>query len=863
MYAWLSDALRESSQVVTASRRLARVLAAHFAEQQLSEGRSAWRSPPIVSWQEWLTGILLSAELSRSLPTRINANQSRVLWERCLRREVPDPLLNLATLAREARESWARLHDFDVPLDECEAAARGKDQLTFIRAARGYQSILEREHWIDEAQLAGLATELVNADCTTLAGRVTVAGFDRLTPAVTALLEAVENSGVTVEKAPGPQCRVPAVIHSYENSDAEMRAAGAWAREVLTESPQQRVAIVSAQLDQNAIRWTRLIREGLAPGWQTAGADHRAAVNVSYGRKLASYPVCAVALLALRWLLDDLPGRDVSTLLRSGVIGKGHRGGRSRLELALRQLPDRNWSPAMLTGALRGRDDSADAQDLLARIAVLSSRRDKLPRRAAPAEWAVLIDQILGELNWPGDDALDSAEFQLINRWRELLNDLARLALVSPTMTLSEVLARLTTMAAETVFQPESEGSLVQLLGPLEAAGVEFDQLWITGLSAANWPPRGGPLTLVSRQLQRRYGMPDADPCDTLDYARRVLGRLLASAANVRGSFPLTDGDAEQTETGLLLDMETRNEEGGADPGWHATRLLDCAHTDRIAEDRVPAVTGDESVSGGAATITRQFVEPFSAFAFGRLGIRWLPGISSGLAANLRGSLMHDALHALYRGLPAQEELAGWEAAERHRRVASAAGQAFVRHERFADPTLGALLQLERARVANLLQRIISLDLLRAPFEIREVEVAVQTDISGLPLKLRIDRIDRLPDGEVVILDYKTGARKRFLNNQGEPADMQLVVYAAAIDDAVAGLALVNIDTRSVAIDGAGRDFTPDLDWHALLPRWQDEVAAAADDIRHGDVRINTLQNRQAARPLSLLTRIAELRHDV
>jgi len=131
-----------------------------------------------------------------------------------------------------------------------------------------------------------------------------------------------------------------------------------------------------------------------------------------------------------------------------------------------------------------------------------------------------------------------------------------------------------------------------------------------------------------------------------------------------------------------------------------------------------------------------------------------------------------------------------------------------------------------------------------------------------LPLRLRVDRIDRLKSGEIVILDYKTGSRKGFVGANGLPKDMQLVVYACAIDATVSDLGLVNIDSRSTSIDGAGKQLTPDLDWDEALVSWTALVETAAKQIQRGDVRINGRQNTQSARPLSLLSRIAELRHD-
>ena len=862
MYDWLTDALRGNSRVVTANRRLSRELAAAYSKLQVRDGRAAWRSPRISAWSDWLREQVAAAEISEPVPTQINAHQSRVLWERCLRREISDPLLNLGMLVRQSRESWIRLHEFEVALSDCETAAQGKDQKIFSAAARSYQSILDREDWIDEAGTAGLLANLITGNRAVVPESLLIAGFDRLVPQTERLLVALRDAGCKIEIAPQPESRTPADLRSFENPDAEMRAAGAWARECLLKSPDANVAMVATHLEKNAERYARLVREGFSPGWQTSGSHYKAAVNVSYGRQLTAYPVIAVALLALRWLYEDLGTRDVSVLLRSPAIGESEVGGRSRLEMLLRKAPDRNWSLAMILDELRGRDKTDDAADWLARFDALNELRSDLPVRETPSQWAILIDATLGKLNWPGDAALNSDEFQLLNRWKELLNDLARLELVTPSMTLAEALRRLQLMAAETVFQPESDGAIVQLLGPLEAAGMEFDQLWITGLSAANWPPAGRPSLLVSREIQRNHKMPDAVPDDTLEYADRVLQRLLTSAEVCTISYPLADGDTEQDITGLLAGTSAAGKDPIEDPGWYAEKLVNSNSTESVAPDIVPPVMEDESVSGGAATIQRQMVEPFSAFAFGRLGIRSLPGIVSGLAASLRGTLIHDALHELYIELPAQTDLLAWTESEQQKRISAATGRAFWRHEQNADPMLQQLFALEKTRVSTLLHAVVVLDRAREPFRIGNAEGALDVVVSGVRLSLRIDRLDQMSDGSLVILDYKTGARKRFLDRNGDPNDMQLVVYASAVKEPVAGLGLVNIDSRGVDIDAAGRDFTPKMSWDSELGRWKLQVDGAAAELQRGDARLDALQSNDAARPLGLLSRIGELRRE-
>ena len=861
MYGWLPDALDDDdSIIVTASRRLARVLVAEHGRVQLQAGRAAWRTPSICFWQDWLSRLLATTQSPQSLPTCINAQQSRVIWERCLKSEVRDSLTNFGSLAKQAQDTWGRLGEWNVPIDEVAAAAQGLDQRTFAQAAKRYLETLGNENWLDESMLSGRVREQATNGLLELPSRVTIAGFDRVTPHARSLLDALSQSGCQVDSVGAGQPGLTRLL-AYDNSDAELRAAGAWARGEFEHDAEQRVGVIVTNLERNAIRCTHLLREGLVPGWQYADANYAAAVNVSYGQKLADYPAVSIALLVLHWLNRGLSSSDISLLLRTSVLGSNQVAGRSRLELKLRQWPDRAWTLSLLSRALRGRDDTDDSLDWIGRVDQLEQQRREFPASAVPATWAELIDKSLKTLNWPGNGPLNSADFQVIDRWRELMNEFARLELVSTRMTLAEAVGRLATMANETVFQPEAEGAILQVLGPLEAAGMHFDKLWITGLSASNWPPAGRPLALVSRRLQQRYGMPDAEPSDTTAYAQRVLSRLLRSAAECNCSYAVTDGAAEQTATGLLaeFDAEVRSD----DPGWHAAQLLMSEGTGVVDSDPVPPVNDDETISGGAATIQRQFVDPLAAFAYGRLGIGWLQPMTSGLSPSLRGSLIHDALCRLYADLPSQATIAGWTSSALDEKILAAVQAAFERQERYCDGVLGQLFALERERVAGLLRRLVTIDLEREPFQIDSVEETLEVSISGIDLRLRCDRIDRIEDGAVLILDYKTGASKKFLDGRGEPHDKQLVVYAYAVHDAVAGIGLYNVDSRLVAIDGAGRSTMSVQDWEQTLSRWKTDVATAAREFQQGDVRVNARQSIKDARPLSLLSRFAELRRDL
>lgn len=859
MYSWLDAALTDDrSTVVTANRRLARELHIVFGERRLQSGVTAWRRPAIYSWNEWLSVLIESGRPDVSLPPRINAQQSRVVWEQCLRADVDDPLVDIGSLARLCRDTWVKLHEWQVPLEECQGRAVGQDQRIFARAAGRYAERLRSEDWIDDALLPAKLTKEIERGRLSSPATLTLAGFDRMTPQADALVNAAVRAGANKRVIAGEEKGDPTLVRC-DNADGELRAAGRWARDNLAAMPDARLAIIVSDLEQDAVRSARLLRDGFVPGWQYGTDEYAQALNVSFGRRLVEYPAVHDALLMLRFLIDDMAAADISLLLRSPFFGEETNFGRARLELRLRDVPDRQWSRTALLQFLLGaakRDECGDAADWLDRIAGAARRLQQCPAQQAASRWAAVFDEILQALSWPGAGALDSEDFQLINRWRDLLNEFARLDVVNNELGVRDAVARLGALAGETIFQAETAAPIVNVLGALEAAGMEFDKIWVTGLTASAWPPPGRPLVLVSRELQQERAMPDSTPDDTSAFAERVLDRLVASAREVVFSFPRLEGDAEQTPSALVAAAAA--DAAASDGGWHAATLID----QPLAEiaDRIPAVRDGEKLEGGAAIIDRHRTDPFAAFARGRLGIRPMLPFRVGISARVRGNLVHDALQRLYEELPGQAAINQWSAVESRERIARCVDQAFERHRRYADRVLGRLLAIENERSAALLRSVLDVDRAREPFSIESVEGKLSVTLSGATFDLRCDRIDRCDDGALIVIDYKTGTKQRFLK-KGEPGNLQLVVYACALDAAIAGLALFNVDSRETGLDGAGPAFGGEDDWQERLDQWIDGVRAAAAMIAAGDVRLNAHPGSRDA-SLDILSRYAELRHE-
>jgi exodeoxyribonuclease-5 len=565
----------------------------------------------------------------------------------------------------------------------------------------------------------------------------------------------------------------------------------------------------------------------------------------------------------LRWLGEDLPGRQVSVLLRSPCWGGDDRGARARTELALRELPDRQWPVDRFHEWLGSSRDAESAPRLLEAVARIETARNEDQRRR-PSDCIRLIDTLLSDIGWPGEAALSSEAFQLVNRWRELLNEFARAEVIAPDMMLGEAARRLSSLAAETVWQPEGAEGAIQVLGVLEAAGLEFDQVWMTGMDSAQWPPPPRPSPFLSMALQRDRDMPDATPANTLAFARQVLARISGSSRHCVLSWAQMRDDAEMAQSTLLEAFDVVSADGYADPGWFARSLVGRGECESVHDDDAGPVAAGEQVRGGAYTIQRQFNEPLAALVSGRLGVSPISRFTNGLSAGDRGSILHDALHNLFTARPTQDELAGWTPADRERRVGSAVDSALAAYYHHSDRILARLLGLERERLRRILDHCIDWEIAReTPFCIVSVEEELTHEAHGIAVGLRVDRVDRLDDDRLAVIDYKTGTPKSFVRQDGELRDVQPVLYAAAIarqDLDIGALLFQNIDSRKIAFSGAGGAFRPkEADqWPARLAEWLDTVDDVMRSLADGDARINVCQSSADGRALAILSRLEE-----
>ena len=349
-------------------------------------------------------------------------------------------------------------------------------------------------------------------------------------------------------------------------------------------------------------------------------------------------------------------------------------------------------------------------------------------------------------------------------RLLRLLDEFAALDVAAGVLDADNACGRLTDMAEDTPFTIEDEGAPIQVMGVLEAAGSQFDAVWITGLHDGAWPQAAHPNPFLPVALQRELRMPHSSPDREYEFSRMALRRLLSAAPAVVLSWPQREGDTALPPSPLLPDAPEWTM--GADSRW--VPFLETRASGRPAgRDRSGAFRGRsvgrrEHLQGSGAC-------PFRAFAQRRLGAQPLERPQSGISPPERGTVLHNALDFFWRETETHARLAAMSAEQVLERARNCVEQAFEHR------LLGSRLRdLEIERLAHLLVEWMDLERTRAPFRVVERETPQPVEIGGVRIKTRIDRVDELENGRHVIVDYKANAPSPNAWDSDRPAEPQV-----------------------------------------------------------------------------------------
>jgi len=831
--------------VVTPSRRLAQELAREFDAGQIAKGLKVWETAdllPFGAFIERLYEDALYSDIAAQLPLLLTAAQEQALWESAIRASKwGEALLAVPQAAGDCLRAWELAQAWRIA--GALASFPGNDDAkAFADWSRDYARRCEREGNTDAARLADVVSPLLKEAALRKPKLLVAYAFDVVTPQEREFLSACAQQGIEVVTCAPESRKSKPGRRVFSSAREELDAAAQWARAKL-EAGTQRIGVVVTELGLRRKEVARVFARTLHPGHNLPGAEQKSLpFNLSLGAPLADYPLVRAALSILELAAGEIPFEQASRLLRSPYIAgaDGEMARRALLDADLRRIAPAKLGLGKLIALVEG------APVLRQRLEALFS----VPRKdsASPHDWGRQFTALLQAMGFP-ERSLDSDEFQARAKFNETLAEFAKLERVAPKMPFRQALASLK-QCAEVLFQPETPDAPIQVLGVLESAGLEFDALWVSGLTDEAWPLHAKPNPFIPPALQKKAQIPEASPEATLERAKRITNGWLQAAEEVIVSHPAHEGDRALIGSALVLGVpisavsppletaETRSYARYRDLIFAARRV------ESVEDGKAPALV-TKTPKGGTRILADQAACPFRAFARHRLAAESLEEPVQGLDARTRGLLLHTLMKELWAELKGSTGLQGSVEPAIERAAKAAVAEAEL-EEPFAA--------LERKRLAKLAREWLEVERGRDAFEVVAIEEKRQLAVGGLELSGRIDRMDKLPSGAHVLLDYKGGttSRKDWLGER--PEEPQLPIYAVNAKEDVAAVAFAKLKTGDLRFSGYSREkgLLPKVeiyrDWDGLLAGWKKELEALGSGFATGDARVEPKKLLQTCR---------------
>ena len=838
--------LEAGGTVLTANRRQSRIIRRLHDEARLAAGLRCWPAAAVIPLDAWLAAQWQRlARLDPALPTLLDEAETLWPWRLSADRHLDPGLVALPDLASAARRAWVQLYRYGASLDRLENEVLTRDQRQFLAWSRDVESRLAAEGWEDAGRL-----EKALADH---AGRLLplpsllLAGFDRPAPSLVTLMERLSALGVQTAWAVPAGDPGETRLHAADDTAHETRSWLAWARQHLEARPDARLAVVVPDLQARRAAIERALDEYLQPELELPGTRQRdRAYDLAGGDPLAAWGIAAAALDCLSSLAPRIDFTAFSRLLRSRYCPAGDDPeARVRLDHELRRKGIASWPVATLAGLARRQDCSGIGGALEAVRRVLGEGPAVRPTDG----WARVFGELLSAWGWPGPGPLGSDEFQAAEALRNRLADFARQARAAPDMSLDQARAEFLG-SLEAPFQPERGAPSVWILDALEPPGVGFDGLWVSGLTAASWPLPARHEAFLPLSLQRQLGIPGVTAEDALERAVSTVDAWQRAAAEVVFSWPQRQDDAAVEPSRIIptaLPLDLAHSFVTRAVSWQRASSLK-----PLPADEAPALAG--VARGGARILDLQAKCPFRAFAELRLEARPLEEPTAGVDPRLRGILLHTTLELAWQDLREQARLAVLGEDELAALVERCLDASIRKH--LPDEIGQRHRQLEWSWQRAAALHVLALDRGRDPFEVIATEETLEADLAGLPLRLRVDRVDRI-EGGLVVLDYKTGRATTSQWRGSRPDAPQLPLYAVLKGAEVGGVAFFRADAQGAALRGVASEaqrlpgmesperfaLTDDKErgfgWAEIRGRWHAWLADLSRDFQRGVARVD------------------------
>lgn len=630
--------------------------------------------------------------------------------------------LNSWQLANKAREAWNMLQLWQVPLSQIKKYCTHQELKAFLAWADNYKlisSTLNLTSAVPKTNFYNQNTADLNVNCQI----AKIAGQDFL---------------------------------------QEINLAAAWA----AESQLDNIGIVVLNLDTKYSQIDYIFSNFFS------ASEYNIAVPV----KLKNFVLIDIALLILQIAncyitQENIKYEDFSKLLRTKFIlgGNLELGERSYADYILREIVDYKFDLQYIKNyLLKILPKNNLLNNLLNDFTIKIDNKNSinnLTKKYTCQYWMEFIQEILAIFAW-GKENIDIQEQHIVDSWQDLLKQYIELENFLGEHNFSkciEILIKLSNSYNITKNNLSKNIKNINILSLPEAIAIsaKFDGLWVCGLSEIDWLPEEQFNPFLPIVLQKEFAISEKK--------HQQLQQLINLAKKqFVCSYPLYIDNNLVRPSPLIKDF----------PEFVNNLSLNVAQQNQFIienylDDTAP--TYQKNLFSGTNFLKLQATCPFKAQATIRLQAAALDKPIAYLSKALKGDVLHKTLAQFWLKYKNSTALQQLSTDFITKKLFIISRNILYKLKKNKPTTLNTvIIQLEALKIANLCSDFIKkYDLSGAEFSVIHIEEKFVVKLQEFLINIKLDRVDQLANGDLLVIDYKTGK----ISND----DPQLPIYSLSL----------------------------------------------------------------------------------
>ncbi|MEJ6534136.1 PD-(D/E)XK nuclease family protein [Pseudoalteromonas lipolytica] len=848
----------ENSLTITPNNRIAANLTSHTVNFILNEtSKSACLTPTILPLKTWLADTFNTLRSNNVPPfsklALISESALASYWIRAMySKGQSENLINPAEWLREAMAAdkiSARWKLVDYTPD----TALGHK---FKMWRKQVQQELLSNGFVTEAMTIELIISALKNDELSLPKNIFTFAFDEIPPLYQDLFDAIAKYTNLSELKP---LRSQAKWYRVEtlNSEDQFKTAAKWASKIIENENGKSIAIVSPDLKSQKEDILKSLNDVFEPQWiLPENGNYTAPYDVSLGESLSQIPLFNRALYYLS-LGNIVKSEEVLNIINDPfAFANKEKMGRRRfakkmrdnrgIKTAIKSLAMKSSCPPLLSKSL---NDFANLSETLNASSML------------PSKWALAFNDLLSVIGWAKNIELNELELLGVKKWSGVLDKLTGLDAHTGAITKELALRLINQYTSNTLVTPKSKGSPVNVLGTLEAAGLDFDYIWVLDCNNNVFPAKAEPNACLPQSIQIKNKTPHSSGEREHEFTNKLFKRYRTSCDELYTSYTAEDEYGTKEPAFILT---------AADADIDADSIIDhdliCYKeasfqrfsTHSVNNDIGPLSTNNNMIPGGVAVLDLMSLCPMQAVTKNRLKVgEHKPNFTMGLYGGERGEMIHNALEAMWseiielakkRGAPTHsDQLHSMEPVDVKSMIERAVDIAFFWLDR--DDISQELIEQERMQMASTLTQWIEIEKARDKFNVLAMEKSDFVVLGDFKIKIRKDRLDSVVNSaninKTLALDYKSSEESctSALSKNIDKSQLPLAVLSEGAN----GVGYLNVIPHSSNISGLTDDESLEMfkpidkhrtqapkEWDELKGWWRDMLAERVKQYAQG-----------------------------